>query len=236
MTCSPTGRPADAAARRRRPPAAGPAGRSRDTPRTAPRHRPASGPATRPLKIAMPLPVSAARPARSTNSSTRSISVSPESARPRTVGTSMPGCHRGPAARAPARAFACPAGRRVRLREPLEDPEQVGRLAFRRAQFADRRMKRGPPAVGAGIGRGGISSLPVPNPRAHRRGPQRVEQHRLADAPQPGKYDRALRPPPSNPFEEDVEGLQLGVAAGQLRWALAGAGGIGVSDRSTIGL
>ena len=45
------------------------------------------------MKIAMPLPTSAASPPMSVKSSTRSISMSPESARPRTAGASMPGLH-----------------------------------------------------------------------------------------------------------------------------------------------
>jgi hypothetical protein len=46
------------------------------------------------MNSATPLPTSAASPAASLSSSTRSISMSPESARPLVTGTSMPGCQR----------------------------------------------------------------------------------------------------------------------------------------------
>ena len=46
------------------------------------------------MKMPTPLPTSAASPPTSVSSSTRSISMSPESARPETAGTSMPGLQR----------------------------------------------------------------------------------------------------------------------------------------------
>ena len=61
-----------------------------------------------------------------------------------------------------------------------------------------------------------------------RRRAQLVEQHRLADAAQPGEHQRPLGPAVRDPLQDDVEGRQLGVAAGQLGRALAGAGGVRV--------
>ena len=60
---------------------------------------------------------------------------------------------------------------------------------------------------------------------------QRVEQHRLADAAQAGEHHAAVGTAGGDPFEGDLELLQLAVAAGQLGRALAGAGGVGVPDR-----
>src|SRR5690606_11189031 len=51
---------------------------------------------------------------------------------------------------------------------------------------------------------------------ADRGGPQRVAQHGLADAAQAGAHHRALRPAPAGPLEDDAEGLQLLVTAGEL--------------------
>ena len=60
---------------------------------------------------------------------------------------------------------------------------------------------------------------------------QRVEQHRLADAAQPGQDQRPLRAAAGDPLQHDVERRQLLVAAGELGRALAGAGGVRVPDR-----
>ena len=79
--------------------------------------------------------------------------------------------------------------------------------------------------VGAGLE---LAGAPVP---AYGRRAQRVEQHRLADAAQPGEHQAALGAAARDPLEHDVEGAQLLVATGQLGRALAGAGRVRVPDR-----
>ena len=162
----------------------------------------------------------AGRPARATSasSSTRSISMSPESARPGTAGTSMPGCH-GPVLAALA------------LREGLDHAQDVPRLVVVAAgQLAHGEVQRPGqrPAdrlVGPGLELAGAPAA------AHRGRTHRVEQHGLADAAQPGEHDRAFRPPAGHPLEQHVEAGQLAVAAGEFGRALAGAGGVGVAHR-----
>ena len=64
---------------------------------------------------------------------------------------------------------------------------------------------------------------------------QRVEEHRLADAAQPGQDQRALRPLGGHAGEHDVERRELLVAAGELGRSLPGAGRVGFRIGSTIG-
>ena len=180
------------------------------------------------MKTATPRPVSEAMPPRSESSSTRSISMSPESARPWTAGTVMPGFHR-------SRSFVAVAATALRrlalaLGEGLDDAERVVPRAAGRAELADRlvqgRGERAPQRlVGPGL------ELAGPPPGAHGRGAQRVEQHGLADPAQPGEDDRALGTAAGDPLEDDVEGVELLVATRELGRALAGAGGVGVPDR-----
>ena len=176
-------------------------------------------------KTAMPRPVSAAIPPRSPSSSTRSISMSPESARPVTAGTPMPGFQRSRSLAAPARP---PAGSRwanalttPSAWSPAPPAGPSSRTAWCTADASGRRSDWS----------GRASSLPVPQPGPHRGRPQRVEQHGLADAAQPGEHDRALGAAAGDPLEHDVERVELLVAAGELGRALAGAGGVGVPDR-----
>ena len=69
-------------------------------------------------------------------------------------------------------------------------------------------------------------------PRAlDRLAPQRVEQHGLADATQPGQHQAPLWPTCGDPLEHHLELPHLGVASGQLRRPLTGAGRIGIPDR-----
>ena len=174
------------------------------------------------MNRAMPLPTSAASPAASLSSSTRSISMSPESARPLAAGTSMPGCQRS---RTLASAADGPLGEgldRRRGRRRSDSWSGWRQLAQRHVQGrGDRPAQR---LVGAGLD---LAGAPAPGDR---RGAQLVEQHGLADAAQPGEHQRALRPAARDPLEDDVEGRQLGVPAGELGRALAGAGGVGVPD------
>ena len=175
------------------------------------------------MKIATPLPTSAARPPMSVSSSTRSISMSPESARPLTAGASMPGLP--PVAQLGA-------GSRVALGEGLDDAEHLvdvvalrGGPSSRTATCSAAHSGRRSALVGARLE---LAGAPV---GAHGGRAQRVEQHRLADAAQAGQHDGALRSALRDAFEHDVEGPQLGVTAGELGRALAGAGGVGVPDR-----
>ena len=121
-------------------------------------------------------------------------------------------------------------GRLAPLGEGLEDAEDLlDRLlvAVPGAELAQRHVQRrgDRPAqrlVGAGLDLAG-----APAARDRRRA-ELVEQHRLADAAQAGEHERALRTAVRDPLEDDVEGRQLGVAAGELGRALAGAGGVRV--------
>ena len=152
--------------------------------------------------------------------------MSPESARPVTAGTVMPGFHRSRSLAAPrpdppagsrwANALTTPSAWSP---APPAGPELAHRLVHRRRERAAQRL------VGPGLELAGAP------PGAHRRRAQRVEQHGLADAAQPGEHDRALGAAAGHPLEHDVEGVELLVATGELGRALAGAGGVGVPDR-----
>ena len=115
------------------------------------------------------------------------------------------------------------------LAEGLDDAEGVvtgaaGRselthgLVHGRGQGATQRL------VGAGLELAGAPA------RADRGRAQRVEQHRLAHTPQAGEDDGPLRPAARHALQDDVEGVELLVAPGQLGRSLAGAGGVGVPD------
>ena len=98
-------------------------------------------------------------------------------------------------------------------------PELAHRLVQRAAQRTAQAL------AGPGLELAGAPAL------AHGRAAQRVEQHGLADAAQPGEDEAALGTALGDPLEDDVEGGELLVAAGELGRALAGAGGVGVPDR-----
>ena len=116
---------------------------------------------------------------------------------------------------------------RLEHAEELVDP--VGRAVPRR-QLADRHVQRGGDRPAQRLVRPGLDLAGAPEP-ADRLRAQRVEQHRLADAAQPGEHQAALGPAAGDPFQHDVEDVQLAVAAGQLGRALAGAGRVRVADR-----
>ena len=147
--------------------------------------------------------------------------MSPESARPRHGG-------RVDAGVPPLAELGAGVG--VALRERLDDAEHVVDLVPRRvAQLADGDVQRGrerttQPLVGAGLELAGAPVGP------HRGRAQGVEQDGLAHAPQPGEDDGPLGSTPGDAFEHHVEGVQLLVTAGELRWALAGAGRIRVAN------
>ena len=152
--------------------------------------------------------------------------MSPESARPVTAGTVDAGVPPVAQLRGPAPG---PAGR-LALGERLDHAERVVAGAAGRPELAHRlvhgrRERAAQRLVGPGLELAGAPA------GAHRRRAQRVEQHGLADAAQPGEHDRALGAPAGHPLEHDVEGVELLVAAGELGRALAGAGGVGVPDR-----
>ena len=173
------------------------------------------------MKTPIPLPTSLASPPSSVSSSTRSISMSPESARPLTAGTSMPGLHC-------SRSLALtPASRWAKdLITPRTCVDVVG---LRVAELPDRLVqgageRSAQPLVGPGL------ELAGPPPPADRRGAQRVEQHGLADPAQAGQHQAALGTPLGDPLQDDVEGLELLVASGELGRSLPGAGGVRVPD------
>jgi hypothetical protein len=116
------------------------------------------------------------------------------------------------------------------LGEGLEDAEHLlDRLlvAVARTQLAQRHVQGGGDRPAQRLLRPGLDLAGAPAARDGRRA-QLVEQHGLADAAQPGEHQRAFRPAVRDALQHDVERRQLGVAAGQLGRALAGAGGVRV--------
>ena len=127
------------------------------------------------------------------------------------------------------RAAPRPTGR-LALGERLDHTEGVVTGTAGRAELAHRlvhgrRERAAQRLVGPGLELAGAPA------GTHRRRAQRVEQHGLADAAQPGEHDRALGAPAGHPLEHDVEGVELLVAPGELGRALPRAGGVGVPDR-----
>jgi hypothetical protein len=59
---------------------------------------------------------------------------------------------------------------------------------------------------------------------------ERIEEDGLADATQAGEDEGAFGAAAGDAFEDDVESLELAVAAGELGRTLTGAGGVGVAD------
>ena len=171
------------------------------------------------MKTATPTPMSAARPPTSVNSSTRSISMSPESARPGVGGYLDAGVP----------AFGqFGAGARVAFDERTDRAQR--RVRVRMSQLAHRRVQGGPHRTPDSLIRPRLELAGAPA-RAHRSRSQRVEQHRLADPAQAGEHHRPLGSAACDPFEHDIEGVQLLVASGELGGTLTGARGVGVADR-----
>ena len=118
-------------------------------------------------------------------------------------------------------------------REGLEHTEKgidPLRIAVSRSEFPHRHVQGAGerPAkrlVGPNLD---LSGPPQP---ADRLRPHRVEQHGLADATQTGEHQAALGPAAGHSLQNDVELLQHGVPAGQLRRTLAGSGRIRVAQR-----
>jgi hypothetical protein len=99
-----------------------------------------------------------------------------------------------------------------------------------RGELADRHVQGGGDRAAQRLVRPRLDLAGAPEP-ADRRRPQRVEQHRLAHAPQAGEHQAAFRAAAGDPFQHHVEGVQLAPASGQLRRALAGAGSVRVAHR-----
>ena len=144
--------------------------------------------------------------------------MSPESARPVAAGTSMPGCQR-------SRTFASADSRSAKaLRTPrtssIDSWSRCRGPSSRSAMCSaeDRPAQRllGP--------RLDLAGAPAAGDRGRA---QLVEQHGLADAAQPGEHEGAFGPAVRDPLEDDVEGRELGVAAGQLGRALPAPGAYG---------
>ena len=76
--------------------------------------------------------------------------------------------------------------------------------------------------------RPGLDLAGTPEP-LHRHRPERVEQHGLADAAQPGQDHAALGAAARDPLEHDLKLPDLTVTAGQLRRPLPGTRGIGIA-------
>ena len=112
----------------------------------------------------------------------------------------------------------------VAQREGLEHAERRGRpgpVAVPVADLADRLVQRLRQRDPRRLWSGRASSLPVPQRPAYGLAAQRVEQHGLADAAQPGEHHAALGTARGDPLEDDVELLR---AARRGRPARAGAG------------
>ena len=118
--------------------------------------------------------------------------MSPESARPRDGGHVDAGAATGRAAWRPAAASRCGEG--------LDHAEHVvDRRRLRVRQLAHGLVQRAATAAGAAPWSGRASSLPVPQPARTAGRAQRVEQHGLADAAQPGEHERCARGGPARP-------------------------------------
>ena len=126
---------------------------------------------------ATPRPASCASPPMSVSSSTRSISMSPESARPGTAATSMPGCQR-------SRSFGGgrPGTASSRRANDFRTPSTCSAPSRSRGD-SSRTARCSAAASGRRSGCSGrASSLPVPQSAPDRRRPHGVEQDGLAHA------------------------------------------------------
>ena len=148
--------------------------------------------------------------------------MSPESARPRTAGASMPGLHRSLSF---ASGPASPLGEGPDHAEHVVDSSGSGWPSSRTAWCSALGQRPAQRLVGPRLELAGPPAL------ADRLAAQRVEQHGLADPAQPGQHQRPLGTPPRHPLEHDVERRELLVAAGQLGRPLPGAGRVGIPDR-----
>ena len=125
---------------------------------------------------------------------------------------------------------------RVAGGEGLEHAEEVldavGRPVPWR-KFADRHMQRARYRPPDRLIRPGLDLAGSPQPPDSHR-PERVEQHRLPDAPQPGQHHAALGPTTGDALEHHLELADLTIATGELRRALPSAWSIGIAYRVHI--
>jgi hypothetical protein len=104
------------------------------------------------------------------------------------------------------------------------------RCAVPGGELADRHVQRRRDGSPQRLVRAGLDLAGPPQP-ADRLRAQRIEQHRLADAAQPGEDQASLRTPARDPLQHHVEDRELAPAAGELGRTLAGARRVRVADR-----
>lgn len=110
------------------------------------------------MSSATPVPTSWASSATSVNSSTRSISMSPESARPCAAGTSMPGCQRSRSLAPSGAALSANALRMPRIASTRSGARcRTARSRIARCSAAESGRRRS--------ASGRASTLPAPHPR-----------------------------------------------------------------------
>jgi hypothetical protein len=121
----------------------------------------------------------------------------------------------------------------VALGEGLEHAEEVlhpVRGAVPGREFAHRHVQRARHRPPDRLVRPGLDLAGAPQPlEGHR--PERVQQHGLADAAQPGEHHAPLRTAPRDPLQHHLELADLPVAPGELGRTLPRAGGIGIAHR-----
>jgi len=122
---------------------------------------------------------------------------------------------------------------RVAERERLEHAEEVldpvrGPVPGR--EFAHRHVQRGRDRPADRLIRPGLDLPGAPEPlQGHR--PEGIEQHRLADTPEPGEHHAPLRAPPGYPLEHHLELPDLPVAPGEFWRSLPRAWGVRITHR-----
>jgi len=113
-------------------------------------------------------------------------------------------------------------------REGLQHAEEMldpVRGAVPGRQFPHRHVQRGGDRPADRLFRPGLDLPGSPEP-LQRHGPERVQQHGLADAAQPGQHHAAFRAAAGYSFQDHFELAKLAVTAGQFRRTLACAGRI----------
>ena len=146
-----------------------------------------------------------------------------------------PSAATGTAAGSPARLRASTAAA-FALRECLDDPEHLRHLVrARMAELAHRHMHRRRQRPSQRLVRPCLEKLARPQ-CARTAADRRALSSTVLPPPQPGEHDRAFRPPARHPLQRHVEGVQLLIAAGELRRPLPGARAYGLRIGSMIGL
>jgi hypothetical protein len=97
-------------------------------------------------------------------------------------------------------------------------------------EFPHGHVQRGRDRAPDRLVRPGFDLAGAPQPlQGHR--PERVQQHGLAHAAQPGQHHAPLRAAVGNPLEDHLELADLAVAPGEFGRSLPRAGGIRVTHR-----